>query len=81
MAESLAVVEGYADIVGLFLDHHLVEGVAKAHDSRRIQPFAVDARRANQRIIGAVDDRVGIQKNQFWHDEDDFFECKITNFL
>ena len=62
MAERPAVVEGHTDVGGTLLGEHLVERVHESQHSRGVESFGVDAGTAQQRIVGAVDEGVGVQE-------------------
>ena len=63
VAERLAVVKGHGDVRGVHLLQYLVEGVAEAHHGTRVEALAVDARGADEGVITAVDDGVGIKED------------------
>ena len=67
VAEGLAVVERHADEGGALLLQYLVEGVDKSHDGRGVHAFGVDARVLDERVVGTVDERVGVEKKKFVH--------------
>ena len=61
VAECFSVVESHADMRRLFLGDNLVKRVHKAHHSRCIQPFRVDARVLDESVIRAVNQRVSVE--------------------
>ena len=72
MTEGLAVVEGHAYVVGLLFGQYLMQCIAKTHNGRRVEPLTIDARCAQKGIVRAIDDRIGVEKNQFCHANDIF---------
>ena len=58
-------VEGHADVGGILLLEHLFEGVDKAQDGRSVLPLRVDSRVLDERIVGAVDERVCVEQEKF----------------
>ena len=58
-------VEGHADVCGVFLLEHLFEGVDEAQDGRSVLPLGVDSRVLDERIVGAVDERVCVEQEEF----------------
>ena len=56
-----AGVEGYGQIVGLFLADNFFQRIDKAHDGRRVAAFGVYARSTDKGIVSPVDQRIGIE--------------------
>ena len=60
-------VESHGEIVGTGIAQHVLQGIDKAKDSRRIFTLRIDARRADQGIVSAENKRVTVQKVKFFH--------------
>ena len=58
-------VEGHADVGGVLLFEHFFEGIDEAQDGRSVLPLRVDSRVLDERIVGAVDERVCVEQEKF----------------
>ena len=69
-------VEGNADEVGLFFAKNLFERIDKTIDGRGVLFARIDARRIDERIIGAINERIGIEQAEF-HSVCTYFGVKV----
>ena len=68
MAESTAGgVEGNAHEVGMMTSEHVVQRIDKAENGRCVLSFGVDARTADQGVVGTVNQCVGIEQIEGLH--------------
>ncbi len=67
MAESMAVgrIEAHGDISGILLLEEVVESIYKAENRRGVEAGRCHSRRAQQGIVGTVDQRVGVEQKEF----------------
>ena len=86
VAEGFAVgrVEADGHVGGILLAEDLLERVAEAENGRGVAAVGGDPRRAYQRVVGAVNQRVCVQQKQFllFHVSGGavFYDSKITTF-
>ena len=62
VAEGLPVVESHADVSGVLLVDDFLERVHKPHHGRCVQAFRVDAWVLDECVVGAIDERIGIEE-------------------
>ena len=62
VAERLPVVESHADVSGVLLVDDFLERVHKPHHGRCVQAFRVDAWVLDECVVGAIDERIGIEE-------------------
>ena len=62
VAEGLPVVESHADVSGVLLVDDFLERVHKPHYGRCVQAFRVDAWVLDECVVGAIDERIGIEE-------------------
>ncbi len=49
----------------IFLTQHLFQGVHKTEDGRCVQPLGINPRVSYKGIVGAINERVGVEKEKF----------------
>jgi len=60
-------VESHANVGRLLAFEYIGQGVDKAKNGRGVHPLRVDAGILDERIIGAIDECVGIEEEEFFH--------------
>ena len=62
-------VEGYTQVLGLFLLDDFLKRVDEADDGGGVQALRVDARALDKGVVRPVDEGVGVEQKEFIHDD------------